>query len=151
LSNHTKLVNVLLFKSLAETVLVGAIAVLFFMEAFPPAFRGWGETTSHSIAGWVVNNDLPWERVEVQLFIDEVFVATMLANRSRPDVVAAGWTKDEWHGFEFPVPALQPGEHEARVYALHVSGQGERASLQLIGGVVRFRRNEDGTLSELDR
>jgi hypothetical protein len=144
-----RLVNVLLFKSLAESVLVGTVAVLFFLDAFPPFFRGWGEATPRSIAGWVVNHGAPWERVEVQLFIDNAFVATALAHQSRPDVAAAGWARDEWHGFEFEVPTLRPGEHQARVYALHVSGEGVRRSLQLIGDPIRFRQNEDGTLTDL--
>ena len=93
------LVRVLIVKSVAETILVAAIAVLFFLVAFPPFFRGWGEATSHSIAGWVVNDSAPWERVEVQLFIDDVFVGNAIANKPRHDVVAAGWAKDEWHGF----------------------------------------------------
>ena len=151
MSNNTKLVNVLLAKSIAETVLVGAIAVAFFIDAFPPFFRGWGEATPRSIAGWIINERAPWERVEVQLFIDNGFIATSFAQRSRPDVVASGWARDEWHGFEFDVPTLTPGEHEARVYAVHVSGGGVRKSLQLVGDPIRFRQNEDGTLTDLKR
>ena len=38
-----KLVNVLIAKSILETILVGAIAVGVYMNAFPPTFHGWGE------------------------------------------------------------------------------------------------------------
>lgn len=138
-------------KSLAESILIGVITVLFFIDVFPPFFRGWGEATQHSIAGWVVNNAAPWDRVEVQLFIDGVFVATTLAHQARPDVAAAGWARDEWHGFEFEIPTLAVGTHEARVYTLHVSGSGLRGSLQLVGDPIRFRKNEDGTLTDLVR
>lgn len=148
---ENRLVNVLLAKSLAESVLVGAITVVFFIDVFPPFFRGWGEATPKSIAGWVVNNDAPWERVEVQLFIDETFVANAVAHRSRPDVVAAGWAQDEWHGFEFEVYNVPPGEHEARVYALHSSGGGVRNTLQLLGDPIRFRKTADGTLTDLSK
>ena len=68
----TRLVNLLIAKSLLETVLVGTIAVVVYLNAFPPTFHGWGEAVagSKSIAGWVVNDADPWKRVEVQLFID---------------------------------------------------------------------------------
>src|SRR5262249_60504339 len=114
-----RLLNVLILKSIAEILLVGAVAVIFFIEAFPPFFRGWGEVTRHSIAGWAVNDAAPWDRVEVQLFIDGVFTASVEANQPRPDVLAAKWAMDQWHGYEFAVPPLQTGEHEARVYAMH--------------------------------
>ncbi len=48
------------------------------------------------------------ERVEVQLFIDGKLVGTQVAHLSRPDVLAAGWSKDEWHGYNFIVPGLIP-------------------------------------------
>lgn len=146
-----RLVNILLAKSLAETVLVGAIAVVFFIDAFPPFFRGWGEATDKSLAGWAVNSHAAWERVEVQLFIDGIFVANSVANRSRPDVVAAGWAKDEWHGFEFELHKITPGEHEARVYAFHSSAGGVRSTLQLLGLPIKFRKQADGTLIDLSK
>ncbi len=144
-----RLVNILIGKSIAETVLVGAMAVFFFAQAFPPFFHGWGEATDHSIAGWVVDDAAPGERVEVQLFIDDVFIANGLANRARPDVMAAKWAKDEWHGYEFLLPTIASGDHEARVYALHTSSGGLRRTLQLVGDPIRFRRNQDGTLTWL--
>jgi hypothetical protein len=143
------LLNILIAKSVFETALVGAIAVLFFIEAFPPYFHGWGEATPHAIAGWAVNNAAPWDRVEVQLFIDGTFVATQHANLPRPDVLSAGWSKDEWHGFKFEITPLATGEHEARVYAVHASPDGTKRTLQLLGDPISFRRNEDGTLTDL--
>jgi hypothetical protein len=145
------LVNILIGKSVIETALIGAVAILFFAEAFPPFFHGWGEATSKSISGWAVNNAAPWERVEVQLFIDGMFVANQRASLSRPDVLAAGWSSDPWHGYEFEVRSLAPGEHEARVYALHSSRDGTRRTLQLLGDPISFRRNEDGTLTDLKK
>jgi hypothetical protein len=145
------LVNILIGKSIIETALVGAVAVFFFIQAFPPYFHGWGEATSHSIAGWAVNNASPGERVEVQLFIDNEFVATQKASLPRPDVLAAGWSKDQWHGFEFEPPPLAPGDHIAQVYVVHTSADGVRRTLQLLGDPISFRRNPDGTLTDLKR
>lgn len=144
--NKPRLVNLLIGKSIAETVLVGAIAVAVFLNAFPPTFHGWGEAVAeeHAIAGWAVNDGEPWERVEVQLFIDGKLAGTQSANLSRPDVAAAGWAKDEWHGYQFAL-SLPAGTHEARVYALRESGGATRYTLQLLGDPITFVVNADGS------
>ena len=127
-----QLVNLLIGKSILETLFVGTLAVVVWANTFPPTFHGWGEAIdSQAIAGWAVNNASPWERVEVQLFIDGKLYASQVAQLSRPDVRAAGWAKDEWHGYNFLLTDLAPGNHEARVYALHRSGN--RITLQLLG------------------
>ena len=144
----TSLVNVLIGKSLLEVLLVGALAVFTFINILPPFFHGWGEVTNTGISGWVVNNAAPWDRVEVQLFVDGKFVAAKVANESRRDVMTAGWSKDEWHGYTFPITSLNAGLHEARVYALHDSGQGKRKTLQLVGNPIRLQVDPNGKLSE---
>ena len=143
----TRLVNLLIAKSILETVLVGTIAVVAYLNAFPPTFHGWGEAVAgtKSISGWVVSDADPWRRVEVQLFIDGKLVGTQVAQLSRPDVVKAGWSKDEWHGYSFEVMGLAAGSHEARVYALHSSGSGTRYSLQMLGDPIRFEVSGDGS------
>ena len=145
--NKPQLVNLLIGKSIAETILVGAIAVAAYLSAFPPTFHGWGEAVveSRSIAGWAVNDAAPWERVEVQLFIDGKLSGIQTANISRPDVAKAGWAKDEWHGYNFTAPSLAAGNHEARVYASHKSADAARYTLQLLGDPISFVVNPDGT------
>jgi len=144
-----KLVHVLIAKSIVEALLVGTLAVLAFAQAFPPHFYGWGEVTPSGIAGWAVNYAAPWDRVEVQVFVDQKFVANGVANLSRPDVLAAGWSKDEWHGYAFSIGSLQTGTHEARVYAMHQSGGGTRRTLQLLGDPIHFSVDEQGRLRSL--
>lgn len=143
----SQLVNLLIAKSVLDTILVGTIALVVYLNAFPPTFHGWGEAvaSSQSIAGWVVTDADPWRRVEVQLFVDGKLVETQVAHLSRPDVVAAGWARDEWHGYSFPVTGLTPGVHEARVYALHPSRNGERYTLQLLGDPIQFEVRRDGS------
>ena len=143
----SQLVNLLIAKSILETILVGTIALVVYLNAFPPTFHGWGEavTESQSIAGWVVSDTDPWRRVEVQLFVDGKLVGTQVAHLSRPDVLAAGWSRDEWHGYSFPVTGLSAGVHEARVYALHPSGGGGRYTLQMLGDPIKFHVKEDGS------
>jgi len=135
--SRSQLVNLLIGKSVLETVVVGVLAVVVWTKVFPPTFHGWGEAVgSQAIAGWAVNNAEPWERVEVQLFIDGKLYGSQVAQGSRPDVVMSGWAKDEWHGYNFALMNLTAGNHEARVYALHRSGN--RMTLQLLGDPIRF-------------
>lgn len=143
-----KLSRILIGKSIAETVFVASLAVGFFFTAFPPYFHGFGEATPDSISGWAVDNSAPWDRVEVQLFIDDRFVASGAANLARPDVQQAGWSNDQWHGFSFPVSGLSVGLHEASVYAVHKSG-GNRRTLQLLGYPIKFSVDEHGKLTDL--
>ena len=147
--SRLKLFRVLIAKSIAETLFVAFLAVGFFFTAFPPYFHGFGEATPDTISGWAVNNRAPWDRVEVQLFIDDKFVASGWANLSRPDVQQAGWSRDEWHGYSFPISNLSAGVHEANVYAVHKSGGGIRRTLQLLGYPIRFSVDERGKLTDL--
>ena len=143
------LLRALIIKSVVDTILVSAIAVGSYMASFPPYFHGWGEATANGIAGWAVNNQSPWDRVEVQLFIDGQFIQSGTANLSRPDVAQAGWAKDEWHGYVFPLSKLDAGNHEARVYAMHESSADTRRTLQLLGYPIRFLVQSDGKIVDL--
>lgn len=140
------LVHVLIGKSVIETLLVGTLAVVAFMNVLPPYFRGWGDVNEPGISGWAVNNAAPWSRVEIQIFVDGKFMAQGVADQSRADVLAAGWSKDEWHGYTFPIRGLTVGAHEARIYALHQSEAGERKTLQQLGAPLHFSVAPDGTL-----
>lgn len=118
----------------------GASSVGLSSLLFPPHFQGWGELTRvGTIAGWAVKRGAPAERVEVQLYVDGHFVAAATADRPRPDVRAARYSKDERCGYEFTLPPLEAGEHEARIYALHRVGAGAYRTLQLTGRPVRFK------------
>jgi hypothetical protein len=144
------LVHLLIAKSIIETLFVSTLVLVYFLDVFPH-FHGWGEVVStHAISGWAVNSRNPAERVEVQLFVDDKFVTQTIANQSRPQVVAGGWAKDEWHGFMIPVSGMELGNHEARVYAIHNSGRGARKTLQLVGHAFTFQVASDGTLKALD-
>ena len=143
------LVHVLIAKSIIETLFVSILVIVYFLDVFPH-FHGWGEVTSQTISGWAVNSRNPGERVEVQLFVDDKFVARTVASQSRPQVVEGGWARDEWHGFTIPVSAMELGNHEARVYAIHNSGRGARKTLQLVGHAFHFQVAPDGTLKSLD-
>jgi hypothetical protein len=141
LGRSQKLLAVLL----VTTILVGAAAVVAYTIFFPPRFRGWGEVTSDGrVAGWAVDEYERGRRVEVQLYVDGRFVAAGVAELPRPDVLEAGRSSDEWCGYSFPLPSLNAGEHEARVYATHTVGGGAYRTLILTGKPLRFTVGEDG-------
>lgn len=135
-----RLVHLLVGKSVLETVFVAALAVAFYAAAFHPGFRGSLDLAdARTVEGWVVDAARPDSRVEVQLYLDGRFAASGFADQPRTDVLAAGRAADERHGFRFRVNVTEPGEHEARVYAVHASAAGARRTLQQIGRPLRFR------------
>ncbi|MCA1594224.1 MAG: hypothetical protein LC754_16680 [Acidobacteria bacterium] len=133
------LTNLLLAKSVAEALLVAALAVGFYYLAFNPFFRGTVDVVdAERVAGWAVDDSQPDARVEVQLYVDDHFVSSRLADEPRPDVLNAGRAADERHGFVFVLPTQTSGEHEARIYTVHASGGGVRRTLQILGRPIRF-------------
>lgn len=139
----SQLVNLLIAKSILETVLVGAFAVVVYTKLFPPTFHGWGEAVveEKAIYGWVVNNARPDDRVEVEVYVDGQYSGRSLAAGPRPDIVAAGWSQDPYHGYAVWISKLPPGKHEARVYAVHRSDDGRKFTLQLIGDPIQFEND----------
>jgi hypothetical protein len=130
------------------TLAATAALVAATFVAFPPFFTGWGELTpAGTIDGWVVNRSSPSARVEVELYVDGEFVAHAAAERPRPDVSAAGWAADERCGYSFPLPRLAPGEHTARVYAMHTVAGGTLRTLQQTGDALHFSAGADGRVS----
>lgn len=127
------------------TLAAGAWAVWVEYDSFPPHFRGFSEVTrGGEVAGWAVDASRPGARVEVELYVDGRFVAHGVATLPRPDVVAAGRAADPDCGYRFPLPALAPGAHEARVYALHAPGPAELRTLRQLGDPLRFDAGADG-------
>ncbi len=140
--SRARLVHLLLSKSIAEGLLIAVIAVALYFATTDPSLRGvLDKADQETVNGWAVNESDPSMRVEVQLFIDDKFVANGTADQSRPDVHSSQRAADDWHGFTFVTPKLSVGEHEARVYAVYASGSGARRTLQMIGKPFRFTTN----------
>src|SRR6185503_15259354 len=134
------LLQLLIGKSVAEALLVTVLGIAFYLAVTNPNLRGWlDQADSQTVAGWVVDERAAGSRVEVQLFIDDKFVEHRIAAEFRPDVREANRARDDWHGFVFKTPPLAPGQHEARVFAVHRGGAGDRLTLQVVGKPIRFR------------
>ena len=145
---RARLTQLLIAKSIIEALFLAAVAVAFYYTTFSPHFRGWSDVAdAHRVAGWAVNEAAPHRPVEVQVYINGRFAGNALADRSRPDVLAAGRATTALCGFQLETPPLAAGEHEARVYAVHESAGGARRTLQQIGLPLRFRiRPEESKL-----
>ena len=139
-STRSKLVHLLIGKSIIEAVFATSIAAGAYLITTNPNLKGWlDQADSQTVSGWAVDDAKPQERVAVQLFIDDKFVETRSAVDFRPDVHQAQRADDDWHGFVFHTPSLIPGEHLARVYAVHRGASDTRISLQMIGKPIRIR------------
>jgi len=138
--SKSKLGHLLIAKSMAEALLITAVSVGFYFVTTNPYLRGVLDyADNQTVAGWAVDEGQPAARVEVQLYLDGIFVGHQAAAEFRPDLREAKRAEDDWHGFVFKLPPIPPGEHEARVYATRASGSGARRTLQLIGKPLRFR------------
>jgi hypothetical protein len=138
--SRARLIHLLISKSMAEALLITTVVVGFYFATTNPNLRGVLDDADRSlVTGWVVDEGNPSARVEVQLFVDDRFAGDVTANQYRPDVHNAKRADDDWHGFAFQTPQLLPGEHQARVYAVHSNGAGTRRTLQLIGKPYTFR------------
>lgn len=138
-----QLLYFLSIKSIVDLFFVGIFTASFFYNAFNPHLRGWlDDAGPNGITGWVYDERAPGKRVEVQLYIDGRFAESRQADFPRPDLVAAGFTRDEQHGFFFFMPPLEPGNHVASVYSVQTSGGGKRRALQRLGNPVSFTVEE---------
>ncbi|MFL6230904.1 MAG: hypothetical protein ACJ741_19180 [Pyrinomonadaceae bacterium] len=135
-----RLSQVLIGKSLVETLFVVALAALFSYTHFNPRLRGTLDAAdARAVAGWVVDEAAPDRLVEVELYIDDHFVARRRAVESRPDVLAAGRAPSAEHGYVFQTPPLSEGEHEARVFAVeHAGGDPSHTALVQVGDALKF-------------
>ncbi len=134
---RTRLTHLLIGKSIAESLFVAALVVVFIHHTFNPSYRGsLDHADAHTVAGWVVDATALDTRVEVQVYLDGHYAAHGQANQPRADVRAAGRAQDEFHGYSLQLPPLPPGEHEARVYA--VQARDGRIMLQQVDKSLRF-------------
>ncbi|MBC7930462.1 MAG: hypothetical protein H7Z38_07815 [Rubrivivax sp.] len=138
-ATRRRLTTLVVAKIILDLFFVAGLAVYSHSVAFNPFFRGSLDyADGRSVRGWVVDRARPGEAVEVQLYIDDRFVAAGIANEPRPDVSAKGFAEDEQHGFVFNLEPELYGEHQARVYAVHSSRNGARRTLQQIGKPLSF-------------
>src|SRR3979490_421478 len=96
--SRSRLLHLLLSKSMAEALLVTAVAVGFDFSTTNRHLRGvLDRADTQTVTGWVVDEAQAAPPVEVQLFIGEKFTAGAVAGGFRPDVREARRADDDWH------------------------------------------------------
>lgn len=117
----TKLLRAVIAKTFLEILFICVIATLAAFKNYSPLLRGAIDITDQTrVTGWTHDPQTPAEALEVQLFIDDHFIATQRADQRRDDLVRAGATKLPNHGFRFELASvkLANGRHTAQVYAV---------------------------------
>ncbi|NHO31812.1 Hint domain-containing protein [Acetobacter fallax] len=69
-------------------------------------FHGWLDFASRNrLNGWAWNEDRPWERMQVDVFVDGHYITTICATSQRPDLASAG-IGNGWAAFELTFGTL---------------------------------------------
>ncbi len=136
-----RLLTAVSIKTLLEILLVCALVSFAAVRTFHPFLRGAIDIANGSrIQGWAVDPSSDQETVEVQLFVDEVFIAQTRADVERVDLVAAGVTSYPGHGFVFAIDGMKltPGTHRAQVYVLRRALGGSKILIPISKQPVSF-------------
>src|SRR5262245_52446929 len=105
-------------------VLLAASSIVFALamraEAQTPLY-GWFEYADENFAGgWAYAPGLGHTPLRIQIFSGTTLLATGIADFARPDLPP--WFLGRRHGFRIPLPALAPGSHALRAFALDEGG-----------------------------
>ena len=120
----TKLLRAILAKTFLEILFICVIATLAAFKNYSPLLRGAIDVADQTrVSGWTHDPQTPTAALEVQLFIDDQFIATQRADQRRDDLVRAGATKLPNHGFRFDLASsgLTVGRHAAQVYVVRTA------------------------------
>lgn len=139
-----KLLRAIVVKSFLELLFVCFLATWAAFINYSPLLRGAiDQATETRVAGWAHDPRTPHEALEVQLFIDDRFIATRRADERRDDLVRAGAADSPYHGFSFDLKDihLAPGQHAAQVYAVRAAAGKNKMLLPLSRTPIIFQVN----------
>jgi SpoIID/LytB domain protein len=77
-----------------------------------------GGAADFSVKGWAIDPETS-APIDVHVYVDDVGVGAVTADRSRSDIAAAYPASGERHGFSATLPTA-PGSHEVCVFAMNV-------------------------------
>jgi hypothetical protein len=130
-----RLVKLIAAKLALDLLFVCCIAVYTHAVTYRTGFEGELEHADGlRVGGWVVDRERPGAPVEMQLFLDGHFAASLVAG----EPASGDSSGDGRRAFVFRFEQPRYGEHEARVYAVREGRGGARRTLQQIGDPRRF-------------
>jgi hypothetical protein len=115
--------------------------IKFQTDAAPaePYFRGWLDSAdTYAVKGWAIDRRDPSNIVRLRLYLNGRMADEQDAKEDRPDLAEIGFAPTGRHGFRFVTPVLEPGEYEARVYAVLDEAQEDQQKFRLIGRPIKF-------------
>lgn len=124
-----RLLKAVILKLLAELLFLCAATSIAAFAYFNPALRGEVELVDVTrVEGWACDPFSVARPLEVQLFIDNRFVAATVADRVREDLITARLTRRVPFGFSFALNrlALDPGRHWVQVYVVYPAPRGSK-------------------------
>lgn len=137
----TKLLRAVIAKTFLEILFICIIVTLAAFKNYSPLLRGAIDVADQTrVSGWAHDPQAPDQPLDVQLFIDDQFIATQTADQRRDDLVRAGATKLPQHGFRFDLAStsLAEGRHAAQVYAVRAAAGTNKMLLPLAKQPVVF-------------
>ena len=134
-----RLARLIIAKLAVDILFITAIVTGFSYAELAPSFRGWLDgADAERVIGWAAKTAAAGGPAEVQLYIDGRFVGHAIAELPRPDVNNTLPSVSQNCGYEFIMPRLAPGEHEARVFAVYATADGIGQGLRQVGPAMRF-------------
>lgn len=98
----------------------------------PPPYGNLDIATSTFVAGWAIDPNAGTSALTVQVKVDGVVQATLLANQDRPDLASLQMGNE--HGYSTTLSGLSVGPHKIDVVAMDFpSNQPQQVSEQVIG------------------
>lgn len=141
LASRGRIAKLVAAKLALDLLFVGAFALYTHAVTFSRRFDGALEhADGRGASGWVVDLERPGEPVEVQLFENGRFVASVVADEPPPDDAKTGAPSGAGarRGFTFKFQRDLYGEHEIRVYAVSARRGGARRTIQQFGERLHF-------------
>ncbi len=124
-----RLLKAVILKLLVEILFVCAATSIAAFAYFNPALRGEVELAdAQRVEGWACDPLSTARPLEVQLFIDNRFIAATVADRVREDLITARLLRRVPFGFSFELNplALDPGRHRVQVYVVYPAPGGAK-------------------------
>jgi hypothetical protein len=131
---RARLVKLIAAKLALDLIFVCGLAIYAHSVTFSRGFDGRiVRADGLEVSGWVLDLEQPGAPVEVQLFVNGRFTATVFAGEAVSNEESVDIARHGRQAFVFRFEQPQYGEYQMRVYAVREGRGGARRTLQQIG------------------